>query len=95
MRNAQGGGEQIVASLGPGDYFGEMSLLTGEPRSATVKTSENSEMFMLNKDDFTVILEKFPSITLSMAKIVSTRLRETQSKALQMPSGGVTDTGLT
>ena len=77
--------EQIVATLGPGDYFGEMALLTGETRSATVRTSEASEMFLLHKGDFDVILEKFPSISLSMGKIVSKRLRQTLSKAGELP----------
>jgi CRP-like cAMP-binding protein len=89
------GQEQVVASLGPGDYFGEMALLTGEPRSATVKTSEPAEMFLLYKDDFDVILERFPSISLSMGKIVSKRLRETLSKAAQMPQAkDLSETGL-
>ncbi len=79
--------EQIVASLIPGDYFGEMSLLTGEPRSASVIAMEDSETFMLHKNDFDVILEKFPSISLSMGKIVSKRLRETLQKATSMPQG--------
>lgn len=76
---------QVVATLKAGDYFGEMSLLTGETRSATVVTTEPSEMFLLYKNDFDVILEKFPSISLSMGKIVSKRLRETLSKAADMP----------
>ena len=91
----QEGAEQIVASLGPGDYFGEMSLLTDEPRSATVRTSDPSEMFLLNKKDFDVILEKFPSISLSMGKIVSKRLRETLTKASQLPKAAeVKDSGI-
>ena len=77
--------EQVVANLGPGDYVGEMSLLTGEPRSASVITTEPSEMFLLHKNDFDVILEKFPSISLSMGKVVSKRLRETLTKAMNIP----------
>jgi len=77
--------EQIVATLGPGDYFGEMALLTGETRSASVITTENCEMFLLYQNDFDVILERFPSISLSMGKIVSKRLRETLSKAASIP----------
>jgi CheY-like chemotaxis protein len=86
--------ERVVATLGPGDYFGEMALLTGEPRSATVITTDPSEMFLLHKNDFDVILEKFPSISLSMGKIVSKRLRETLSKAIS-PSKekAILDTG--
>ncbi len=75
------GEETIIAHLGSGDYFGEMALLTGEPRSATIVTTEPSEMFMLNKSDFDEILAKYPSISISMGKIMSHRLRETLQKA--------------
>ena len=87
------GNEQIVASLGSGDYFGEMALLTGEPRSATVRTKEPSEMFLLMQKDFDIILEKFPSISLTMGKDVSKRLREMLSKALEMPKKQAKTTG--
>jgi len=89
------GNEQVVASSGSGDYFGEMALLTGEPRSATVRTKEPSEMFLLVQKDFDVILEKFPSISLSMSKVVSKRLRETLSRATELPSKGIKDAGPT
>lgn len=93
--NTADGSEQVVATLTAGDYFGEMALLTGETRSATVRTTEESEMFLLHKKDFDVILERFPSISLSMGKIVSKRLRETLSKATTMPPPGtVKDPGL-
>lgn len=79
--------EKVIASLGGGDYFGEMSLLTGEPRSASVITTEPSEMFILNKIDFDLIVERFPSITLSMGKIMSQRLRDTLQKAAKGGTG--------
>ena len=77
----QDGEDTIIAYLGNGDYFGEMALLTGEPRSASVITTQEAEMFMLHKNDFEIIVEKFPSITLSMGKIMSQRLRDTLQKA--------------
>jgi CRP-like cAMP-binding protein/CheY-like chemotaxis protein len=77
--------EQVVATLQSGDYFGEMALLTDEPRSATVKATEACETFVLYKNDFDVILERYPSIALSMTKIVSKRLRDTNIKASKMP----------
>ena len=101
-----GENEQVVATLQSGDYFGEMALLTGETRSASVITTEDSETFVLHKNDFDVILEKFPSISLSMGKIVSQRLRETLKKATQSrksdpistsqngPSGNLKDVAL-
>jgi len=83
-----GENEQVVATLKSGDYFGEMALLTGETRSASVIATEDSETFVLQKKDFDVILEKFPSISLSMGKIVSKRLKETLQKAITMPKPG-------
>ena len=80
-----GQNEQVVATLQSGDYFGEMALLTGETRSASVIATEDSETFVLHKNDFDVILEKFPSISLSLGKTVSKRLKETLSKAIKMP----------
>ncbi len=87
------GQEQVVATLKSGDYFGEMALLTGETRSATVKAKEASETFVLYKNDFDVILERFPSISLSMGKIVSQRLRETLSKAATLNQPAATIPG--
>jgi CheY-like chemotaxis protein len=84
------GEETVIAELGSGDYFGEMALLTGEPRSASVVTTEQSEMFILNKEDFDLIVERFPSITLSMGKIMSQRLRDTIQKAAKRGDEKVT-----
>ncbi len=82
--------ETAIAELTSGDYFGEMALLTGQPRSASVITTEPSEMFILNKDDFDLIVERFPSISLSMGKIMSQRLSDVLKKAAQTDSEKVT-----
>ncbi len=78
--------ETVIAYLTGGDYFGEMALLTGAPRSASVITTEPSEMFILNKTDFDLIVERFPSITLSMGKIMSQRLSDTLRQAARSGS---------
>ncbi len=97
---------EVLAHIGAGNYFGEMSLLTGEPRSATVNAAEDTETFVLEKDDFDVILEKYPSISIAMSKIMSQRLRDTNAvvseKAKQIktaapagPSGNLKDKHIT
>jgi len=98
---------EVLAHIGSGNYFGEMALLTGEPRSATVLASEDTETFVLEKEDFDVILEKYPSISIAMSKIMSQRLRETNAvvseKTKQMksssqpagPSGNLRDRHIT
>ncbi len=97
---------EILAFIGSGNYFGEMALLTGEPRSATVSAASDTETFVLEKEAFDVILEKYPSISIAMSKIMSQRLRETNAvvseKAKQIktagpsgPSGNLRDKHLT
>jgi CRP-like cAMP-binding protein/CheY-like chemotaxis protein len=81
----------VIAELTGGDYFGEMALLTGEPRSATVQTTEPTETFVLSKEDFDLIVERFPSITLSMGKIMSQRLRDTLQKAAKRGTESVAE----
>ncbi|HKV57157.1 MAG TPA: cyclic nucleotide-binding domain-containing protein, partial [Ktedonobacteraceae bacterium] len=44
--------ELAVAHLGPGECFGEMSLITGEPPSATVRTEQDSSLWALPQADF-------------------------------------------
>jgi len=81
------GTENKVAEIVPGSYFGEMALMTGEPRSATIRTNQACEMFSLSKADFDIILEKYPSISLSLGKIMSQRLRQILSKSSEMNKG--------
>lgn len=76
--------ETEVAQLSSGNYFGEMALLTGEPRTASVYTTEPSEMFILDKNGFDDILMKFPVIQIELNKIMSQRLRQNLAKAMEM-----------
>ncbi len=72
--------DEVLAYLGRGSYFGEMALLTGEPRSATVITSLETELFMLTKDDFDYLLSQHPSIALTLSHVLSQRLRDISIK---------------
>jgi len=55
-----------LRDLGPGDSFGEMALLTGAPRAATVKTLEDTCLTVLSKAQFDEILQKYPEMSLSL-----------------------------
>lgn len=50
-------GEKI-ATLGSGDLFGELALITNEPRTATVKVSKNVELLAFSKDEFLMLYQK-------------------------------------
>jgi NTE family protein len=74
------GEERLFAYLGPGNFFGEMALLLGEPRSATVKVDIDAELWVLHKSDMDELLEQYPSIAVTISRELSRRLRETDQQ---------------
>lgn len=68
-----GGAESEVARLGPGDFFGEMGLLTGERRSATVVALTSVDCYRLDKSAFEVLVEKRPEVTAQIADLLAKR----------------------
>lgn len=69
-----------VKILGRGDFFGEMSLLTGEKRNATVLAEEETEVLILDRDDFALILKRKPAIADAISKILVQRKEELSEK---------------
>ena len=67
------GGTAMVATLGPGDFFGEMSLLTGEARSASIRVKEDAEFIVIDKASFRSTLVNNPAIAESMSHILAKR----------------------
>ncbi len=66
--------EHHIAFLGPGDCFGEMSLITGEGASATVRAKVGSVLLEVPKDDFPKLLSMVPPLALTLARILANRL---------------------
>lgn len=71
-----GGPNKPVAILKQGDFFGEMSLLTGEPRAATVIAEEETRCLIVCKDDVKDILLAKPEITKELSKVLAQRQAE-------------------
>ena len=65
-----------VAGLGPGDFFGEIALLTGSPRTATVTASEPSTLLVLTDRAFWQVTEEMPSIQANALRAVAERLHD-------------------
>jgi len=76
--------EVILAELSSGDYFGEMALLTDEPRSASVIALKDSELFKLDKEDFEILLSREPIIYKTLGLILAQRLRESNIKRINV-----------
>ena len=68
-------GGKIRARLGPGDFFGEISLLDRGPRTATVTASSPITLLGLTAWTFRGLVEQHPTIALNMLKVVAKRLR--------------------
>lgn len=69
------GREIILTVLGPGDFFGEMSLLDNEPRSATAIATEETELVSLQRTDFEMVLSENKEIALGLIRVLTQRLR--------------------
>ncbi len=67
------GESAIVATLNPGNFFGEMSLLTGAARAATIRVKEDAEFIVIDKVSFGSALTNNPSIAESLSQILSER----------------------
>jgi small-conductance mechanosensitive channel/CRP-like cAMP-binding protein len=88
VRVAEGAEEGVVATLGPGSVAGEMSLLTGAPRSATIVAIEDALVVPVAREDFRHIAAANPAVLEGVARIVSERrgrleetIRETEQQA--------------
>jgi CRP-like cAMP-binding protein len=70
-------GPSVIARLGSGDFFGEMALLDGGPRSATVTTTEETDLLVLTRGSFMALLtEDAPSVAPKMLSVLGARLRD-------------------
>jgi CRP/FNR family cyclic AMP-dependent transcriptional regulator len=70
-----------IATLGPGDYFGELALLDRSPRTATVTTLTPVEAMVLSAQEFDAFLDEVPSVARTILAGVARRLRELESDA--------------
>ena len=74
------GREVILSVLSDGDFFGEMSLIDDEPRSAHVIAMKDSALLVLRRDDFQQQIQQLPSIALKVLKVLVGRLRRADAK---------------
>jgi CRP/FNR family transcriptional regulator, cyclic AMP receptor protein len=70
-----------VATVGPGDYFGELALLDRRPRSASVVSETEMDLLVLSQRQFNGLLESVPTISRKMLAAMANRLREADAKA--------------
>jgi len=72
-----------LGMFGPGDFFGEMSLLDSAPRSATIRAVDPTVCLMLSSWDFKSVLERTPAIGIKLLEVLSRRLRVADERLSQ------------
>jgi CRP-like cAMP-binding protein len=81
---SEDGREKIMNFLEAGDFFGEMSLLDSQPRTASVKTLQPARLLALSRRDLMASFRKSPDLALGVIEELVRRLRETNEQASSM-----------
>jgi signal transduction histidine kinase len=79
----QGSQDILLALYKPGQFFGEMALLEQAPRSASVRTLQESRLLVISQAAFQTLLSCSPSAPLKILHTVTSRLRSTESALIQ------------
>lgn len=75
---------RLLATLKTGDFFGEMSLLEGEPRSATARAAEETVLLEISRDHFLSMVTQEPSLSIRIMKTLSRRIRQQNATIVQL-----------
>jgi CRP/FNR family cyclic AMP-dependent transcriptional regulator len=79
-----------IALLGPGSFFGEMSLLDGKPRTATVTSVEPTHVLMLTTAAFEGVLKTMVSVDRKLLTVLAARLRDIETRYVPANERGAT-----
>lgn len=82
VHQATGSGNEVILDiLGPGGFFGEMSLIDGQPRSADISTLETTTLLLLEGDALREIVTERPAVAWTLLQILSRRVRDQNNQA--------------
>lgn len=73
-------GNRTIGQLGPGDHFGELSLLDGGPRTATVISETPMRLLVLGQREFHWLLDEVPGLATKIMRSMASRIRELDQK---------------
>lgn len=71
-----------IAELGPGDFFGEMSLITDMPRNADVEALTDMEVLVMSSSEFSSMLDANPRVATTILRTVVQRLIENETRRI-------------
>lgn len=65
----------VIAQQGPGQFFGEIALVDGGPRTATVELAEDSRLLVVSRRDFQSLMNELPEVRLQVLEALAHRVR--------------------
>lgn len=80
VKDHGGSHERTIAFFGPGDFFGEMAIFEGAPRSATMATEEEAELLVLSPEKFKQTIYQKPDMAFEIFRELSARLRRREEE---------------
>jgi CRP/FNR family cyclic AMP-dependent transcriptional regulator len=97
-KHVKGRVEQVLARLGPGDFFGEMSLFDDQPRSATIQAESETVMYGLDRSNLDHLIEQNPRAATAfftqVVLVLIKRLRDSSELVAEVTRWGLEATGL-
>lgn len=76
VRDLGGAQESVLATLGPGEFFGEISTVKHLPRSASVRATADSDFLVIRRTDFEAFISQFPDAAIKVEAAARARLAE-------------------
>lgn len=83
IEKGEGKDIEMTLTLGSGECFGEMAILDGLPRSASVKVTKPANLLAIEREDFRELLRVYPEISLNVIQILSGRLRVASTNTIK------------
>jgi CRP/FNR family transcriptional regulator, cyclic AMP receptor protein len=84
FQTSEDGKDQVLNTLGAGESFGELAMIEGRPRTATVQTLQDAELLVLSRQDFETFAEQHPKLLWKLLQALSERVRQYMESALDL-----------
>ncbi len=80
ISKAAPGGEKLLATLGPGEFFGELSILSGKPRTASATVAEDAALLVIDPKTFEAMIRGSAEIAVRLIKTLAARLADADAQ---------------